>query len=151
MFMTRSAHNRLCFDVGTVIFGIFFAEILGRQSGKTSEGTMIVSSEVSSFLCCLKVSCTVTFSPEKESADLANALNYFQYQLKGVSFLPRLEMGAYAQMPYERISESTYNDMCKNLKVLVLDKKLSSMHSKEILPVPDKFCDSDSCATITLR
>ena len=97
----------------------------------------------------VQVSCTVTFSPE-EAADLPNALNYFQYQLKGVSFLPRLEYGAYAQMPYEKITESEYRDKVSRLKLLVLDKKLVEMKDGEALPVPDKFCDSDGCAIISL-
>ena len=34
--------------------------------------------------------------------------DYFQYQLKGISFLPRTEQGAYEQMPYEAITEEQY-------------------------------------------
>ncbi|KAK9711145.1 hypothetical protein K7432_008009 [Basidiobolus ranarum] len=55
-----------------------------------------------------QVSCTITFDPETEGSHLKYALNYFQYQLKGVSFLPRIPMGAYSQMPYEAISEFKY-------------------------------------------
>ena len=55
-----------------------------------------------------QVSCTVTFDPETEGSQIANALDVFQYQLKGISFLPRLEAGAYKQMPYESIDEETY-------------------------------------------
>jgi hypothetical protein len=36
-----------------------------------------------------QVSCTVTFDPEREGKDLKNALDFFQYSLKGISFLPR--------------------------------------------------------------
>lgn len=46
----------------------------------------------------VKVSCTVTFDPETEGQHLAHALDYFQYQLKGVSFLPRVGHGAFAQV-----------------------------------------------------
>ena len=46
------------------------------------------------------MSCTVTFDPATEADQLKPALELFQYQLKGVSFLPRTESGAYAQMPY---------------------------------------------------
>jgi ribonucleoside-triphosphate reductase len=95
-----------------------------------------------------QVSCTVTFNPETESNDLANALNYFQYQLKGVSFLPRLEKGAYAQMPYEEISESEYRDMYSKVRSEVLDENLLGIKLND--PVPDKFCESDSCSTITI-
>jgi len=34
---------------------------------------------------------------------ISTALNYFQYQLKGISFLPKLELGAYKQMPMKRL------------------------------------------------
>lgn len=44
------------------------------------------------------MSCTITFDPETEGQHLAHALDYFQYQLKGVSFLPRMEYGAFPQV-----------------------------------------------------
>lgn len=46
----------------------------------------------------LQVSCTITFDPSKEGQHLAHALDYFQYQLKGVSFLPRMDYGAFPQV-----------------------------------------------------
>lgn len=52
-----------------------------------------------------QVSCTVTFDPETEGDQIVSALNYFQYQLKGISFLPKMEKGAYRQMPYQEITE----------------------------------------------
>ncbi|CAM9501257.1 unnamed protein product, partial [Choristocarpus tenellus] len=45
-----------------------------------------------------QVSCTVTFDPDKEGPHLTHALDYFQYQLKGVSFLPRINYGAFPQV-----------------------------------------------------
>jgi len=50
-----------------------------------------------------QVSCTVTFDPEKESSQIKNALDYFQYSLKGISFLPHTK-DVYPQMPYEEIT-----------------------------------------------
>jgi hypothetical protein len=35
-----------------------------------------------------QVSCTVTFDPQTEGKDIKNALDYCQYNLKGISFLP---------------------------------------------------------------
>eukprot|EP01111_Echinosteliopsis_oligospora_P020014 TRINITY_DN9975_c0_g1_i1.p1 TRINITY_DN9975_c0_g1~~TRINITY_DN9975_c0_g1_i1.p1 ORF type:complete len:719 (+),score=167.68 TRINITY_DN9975_c0_g1_i1:50-2206(+) len=86
-----------------------------------------------------QVSCTVTFDTEKEGPQIPHALDYFQYQLKGVSFLP-LFTDSYAQMPYEEISESTYNDMVKNLKPVNFNEAERPTH-----PSPDKFCDSANC------
>jgi hypothetical protein len=34
-----------------------------------------------------QVSCTVTFDPETEASQLKHALDFYQYQLKGISFL----------------------------------------------------------------
>lgn len=84
-----------------------------------------------------QVSCTVTFRPE-EGKDIKNALNYFQYQLKGISFLPKLEQGAYAQMPYEEITEEVYNEMIKSIKPI----DFSSISQDSNI---EKFCDGDSC------
>jgi len=88
------------------------------------------------------VSVTVTFDPKTEGDQIENALNYYQYQLKAVSFLPRLESGAYAQMPYEEITKDEYEEMISNL--LPLD--FSEMFSEEALG--EKYCSNDSCAIL---
>ena len=51
-----------------------------------------------------KVSATVSFDPETEGPQLPAALDFFQYHLKGVSFLPKHNDHAYAQMPLEAIT-----------------------------------------------
>jgi hypothetical protein len=51
-----------------------------------------------------QVSCTITFDPETEGHLIPELLDEFQHQLKGISFLPNLEQGAYPQMPYEAIT-----------------------------------------------
>ena len=84
-----------------------------------------------------QVSCTVTFK-DHEKDQIANALNYFQYRLKGISFLPKLEKGVYAQMPYEEITQDKYNELIKNIKELNI-KKVS------VIATPDKYCDNDTC------
>ena len=86
-----------------------------------------------------QVSCTVTFDPETEGGQIATALNYFQYQLKGISFLPKLELGAYKQMPYEEITEKKYNDMVKKLSFL------SFRQVKGAEAEIEKFCNNDTC------
>ena len=86
-----------------------------------------------------QVSCTVTFDPETEGPQIPYALNYFQYQLKGISLLPRLEMGAYRQMPYEEFSEEEYNEIVKSLKFL------SFRQVKGNEAEVDKFCNNDTC------
>lgn len=86
-----------------------------------------------------QVSCTVTFNPETEATHLPHALDYFQYQLKGVSFLPRIDAGAYKQMPIEAIDEVRYKEMVKSIKPLQLSA------TAPLEPAPENFCDADSC------
>eukprot|EP01103_Thecamoeba_quadrilineata_P002911 TRINITY_DN12759_c0_g1_i1.p1 TRINITY_DN12759_c0_g1~~TRINITY_DN12759_c0_g1_i1.p1 ORF type:complete len:756 (+),score=104.70 TRINITY_DN12759_c0_g1_i1:91-2358(+) len=88
-----------------------------------------------------QVSCTVTFNPELEGPQLQHALQYYQYQLKSISFLPRLEKGAYPQMPYEAITEEKYRTLAENLKPLDF-----SINRVAVNPVPEVFCDSVSCS-----
>ena len=84
-----------------------------------------------------QVSCTVTFN-KYEKDQLAPALNYFQYQLKGISFLPRLDKTAYPQMPYEAITEKEYKKMIKQIK----DLQFNGVHE---VATPEKFCNNDTC------
>ena len=89
-----------------------------------------------------QVSCTVTFDPKTEGHDIKHALNYFQYQLKGISFLPRVELGAYKQMPYEAIDQKTYNKMIKSLKRF----SLGNIKGEEA--EVERFCNNDTCELV---
>lgn len=86
-----------------------------------------------------QVSCTVTFDPDSEGSQIAAALDQFQYQLKGISFLPRLDLGAYPQMPYESIDAETYQEMKSQLGKLSFGR----IKGEEI--VVERFCDNDVC------
>ena len=86
-----------------------------------------------------QVSCTVTFDPDSEGSQIAAALDQFQYQLKGISFLPRLDLGAYPQMPYESIDAETYHEMKAQLGKLSFGR----IKGEEI--VVERFCDNDVC------
>jgi hypothetical protein len=85
------------------------------------------------------VSVTVTFDPEKEGKDIENALNYYQFKLKSVSFLPGISYGAYPQMPYEEITKEKYEEMLDS--IIPLD--FTSLFSAEALG--EKYCSNDSC------
>jgi ribonucleoside-triphosphate reductase len=85
------------------------------------------------------VSVTVTFDPEREGKDIENALNYYQFRLKAVSFLPRLDYGAYPQMPYEEISKERYEELISSIKPL----DFTSMVSEEA--IGEKYCSNDGC------
>jgi len=86
-----------------------------------------------------QVSCTATFDPETEAGEIEPALNYFQYHLKGISLLPRHELGAYKQMPYEAIDEKTYH-----FEVERLGKLYFGVIKNEEAEI-DKFCNNDVC------
>ena len=91
-----------------------------------------------------QVSCTVTFDPKTEAEQIAPALNYYQYHLKGISLLPRHDLGAYKQMPYEAIDEKEYEKQVKKLN------KLSFGVIKNEEAEIDKFCNNDVCEIVPL-
>ena len=86
-----------------------------------------------------QVSCTVTFDPVTEGPHIAQMLQYFQYQLKGVSLFPKQDYGRFPQLPYEAISEEVYEQMTKDVKPIVFvdrSKKNSIQYSpKKCSPV----------------
>jgi len=85
-----------------------------------------------------QVSSTVTFDPETEGKDIAHALNYFQYMLKGISFLPN-EDEPYEQMPIEYINEDDYNSRMAEIKPV----NFSNINHDET--EVERFCDGDTC------
>ena len=84
-----------------------------------------------------QVSCTITFRPE-EAKEIPAILQYCQYDLKAISFLPVVEKGAYEQMPYEAITKEEYERLSKDLKPL--NVKSLKQDSK-----PELYCDGDTC------
>jgi len=92
-----------------------------------------------------QVSCTVEFDPEREGHDIANALNYFQYQMKAISFLP-LSRKHYKQMPYEAITEAVYIETMKKISPLDLSRLEGDTNE-----VRDSFCDGEACTLGTKK
>lgn len=87
-----------------------------------------------------QVSCTVTFRPE-EAKEIPAILDYYKYDLKAISFLPKTEAGAYKQMPYEAITEEEYNK--RNSSIKPFNVGTVNQDSK-----PELFCDTDKCSII---
>lgn len=85
-----------------------------------------------------QVSATITFDPASEGHDIANALAFYQYQLKGISFLPRFEKGAYRQMPYEAIEDFEYDRRVAELG----DLDFGASHEEA---EAERFCNNDTC------
>ncbi|MBK8699262.1 MAG: fused protease/ribonucleoside-triphosphate reductase [Saprospiraceae bacterium] len=84
-----------------------------------------------------QVSCTVTFKPH-ETDQIAIILDYFKYELKSISFLPKLELGVYAQMPYEAVSRAKFDDMIS--RITTIDFTTFAEDA-----VAEKFCNNDTC------
>ncbi|KAA0158442.1 hypothetical protein FNF31_02048 [Cafeteria roenbergensis] len=97
-----------------------------------------------------QVSCTVTFDPAAEAGQLPAALSYFQYQLKGVSFLPRAT-DEYPQMPYEACTEADYAGMVEALKPVdfsaLAEADPASPHAKAVARAAAEAAASAAAAT----
>lgn len=92
-----------------------------------------------------QVSCTVSFNPETEGKEIANALNYFQYKLKGISFLP-LKCYNLPQMPYEEITKEKYEEMMNDIK-----RRNTSTGSIQITAddhETELYCTTDKCLMV---
>lgn len=85
------------------------------------------------------VSVTVTFKPD-EAKSIESALDYYQFKLKAVSFLPKLEEGAYSQMPYEEITKEEYENMVIGITPL----NFGDMFSAE--SIGEQYCSNEGCA-----
>ncbi|TNV81931.1 hypothetical protein FGO68_gene2829 [Halteria grandinella] len=138
-------------DSGTLVVEIPVS--LGDKVRTLSEVTMWEQLQMASLMqkywADNQVSCTVTFDPEKgEDKEIKNALNYFQYSLKGISFLPRTKTGAYPQMPYEEITKEEYQQRFSKLKDIELNPDHPVLRVKDAQiedPTPENYCDGDTC------
>lgn len=82
-----------------------------------------------------QVSCTVKFDRQAEGADIASALELFEDQLKGISFLPHSH--GYEQAPYEEIDPGYYDMLVRGIRPIDLSGVENEMQ--------DKFCDGERC------
>lgn len=88
------------------------------------------------------VSSTVTFKPE-EKEQIPAALDFYQWKLKAISFLPKVDGGAYEQMPYEEIDETTYNRMVESIGEINFDTVVEAEDS-----LPEMYCTTDKCVVL---
>ncbi len=84
-----------------------------------------------------QVSCTITFRPE-EAAQIPIVLDYYKYSLKSISFLPKVEAGVYAQMPYEAISEDEYLELSRSIRSLHVTALNEDAEA-------ERYCNNDTC------
>lgn len=86
-----------------------------------------------------QVSQTITFNVKTESDQIEHVLDQYQHQIKAVSFLPKVEKGAYKQMPYETITKEEYEKRYKAIKWPV-DFGMTNEVSE-----PERFCNNETC------
>jgi ribonucleotide reductase alpha subunit len=85
------------------------------------------------------VSVTVSFRKD-EAYQIKSALDIFQFKLKSVSFLPKLDNDSpYPQMPYEEISQKDFERKTKNILPLDFSNMLSVDSQNEM------YCNNDVC------
>ena len=87
------------------------------------------------------VSCTVYFDKEKEAAQLPNMLSAFVPVIKSVSMLAHSEEGDYPQMPYEGISQLTYEVLVSRLSHL----DWSGLTGVDGNAEADMYCVGETC------
>ena len=88
------------------------------------------------------VSVTITFK-KNEKEQIKSALDIFQFKLKSVSFLPKLDDETpYKQMPYEEISEKEYEKRSKSILPLDFSEMLSIDSKSEM------YCNDDVCMVL---
>jgi len=126
-------------------FVVEFPVHAGKGIRKEADVSMWEQLEMAAFLQRYwsdnQVSSTIKFDLAKEKDQLVQALEYFQTQLKGVSFLPSTEDRiVYQQMPYEEITEKEYYRRIKSIRPIDFEHL-----SKASAPSPTKFCDNDFC------
>ncbi len=126
------------YTTSVVEFPIYVGEIR-----TINEVSMWEQLEMASFLqehwADNQVSATITFNPETEGHQIKQTLNYFQYKLKGVSFLPKAPLDKYPQLPYEEITKEVFDEMNNNITELKFEQY-------DIEDAQDtKFCDGDKC------
>ena len=99
-----------------------------------------LASEIQAWWSDNSVSCTVDFKPE-EADQIPTLLAMYDGKLKGISFLPAIEGGAYKHMPYEAIKPEVFESMKSNLTKA--DFGVAYTNGAEA--VGEKFCSTDYC------
>jgi len=86
-----------------------------------------------------QVSCTISFNQALEGNQIKNALNYYQYRLKGITFLPKFEnISKLPQLPYEKITEERYNELISKIKNNKINIELKDQDV-------EAYCNSENC------
>ena len=99
-----------------------------------------LASEIQAWWSDNAVSCTVDFKPE-EAKDIPTLLAMYDGKLKGISFLPAVEGGAYKHMPYEEIDQQMFEIM----SAAITKADFSVAYSDGEEAIGEKYCATDYC------
>ena len=124
-----------------VEFPVFIGEDVRTQEDVSMWEQLSQAAFMQKYWADNSVSVTVTFNPETEGKDIERALDFYQYQLKAVSFLPRIKDGAYPQMPYEKIDQKTYEKIISKLTPINFSNMDNASKAEN-----EKYCTNDICS-----
>lgn len=99
-----------------------------------------LASEIQAWWSDNAVSCTIDFK-SNEAEYIPTLLAMYDGKLKGISFLPALEDGAYKHMPYEQITEHIFWDMIQNLSHV----DTTAAYIGGVEAIGEKYCATDYC------
>ncbi len=132
-----------------VEFPISLGDKIKTLDNVTMWEQLLLNSFIQKYWTDQQNSCTITFKPETEGNFIETALDYFQYDLKGISFLPKMNLAnSYPQMPYEKITKEEYNEMYSKLNLVKLKNGLDFVETNDENSIPDLYCTADKCSFI---
>ena len=113
----------------------------GRSNKEVSVWEKMVLAECAQYWWAdNQVSATITFTQDEKS-QIGPLLRAFDGKLKSISFLPIIEAGAYAQMPYEAITEDEFTASTADVTRFDLAKFYRTGEDAQ----GERFCSNDSC------
>lgn len=148
----RDVDGAIVYDESTVVVAV--PVTLGPEVKKTeSNVSMWEQLELAAFLqehwADNQVSCTIKFDKETEGPHIKSALEYYQYRLKGISFLPKGELDDYPQLPFEPITEEQFVELSRRLLPLSSApvQSVSLQPEIDVSTPPDEltYCDGEHC------
>lgn len=130
---------------GTYVINFYIEDKLNDVKAPSMWEQLEMAAFMQEYWADNQVSVTVRFDPETEADQIPRALEFYQYRLKGVSFLPRTDLkGIYPQLPYEAITREEYIEKMENNHVSDFDmSEFDTLDWQQ--PEGEKGCNTDVC------